>query len=213
MLWLLAVFGILLACDSPGRPARLEALGPELGLAFHEELTPASSAAIEAMPSLRARSQNFFVRALESEDVLVFDWVRRDGRLKDRDRESRTVIAVRTEGRELPAFVWVRRGRIEREEQRRLGESLDFGSPDAFSDAYDVFGLDRAGLRALFSDPLRKELELPPGLHVEGAGSWWIGYRPGRVIPAEEIAARIEEMKQVVAPFARRSTASPAFGR
>lgn len=213
MLGLLAVVGSFLACDSLDRPAQLRELEAELGLAFHEELTPSSSAAIEAMPSLRPRSQNFFVRALESEDLLVFDWVRRDGRLKDRDREARTVIAIRMDDRELPAFVWVRRGRIEREEQRRLGESLDFGGALTFSDRYEVFGSDRAGLRALFSDALRPGLELPPGLHVEGAGSWVIGYRPGRVIPAEEIAARIDEMKQVVAPFARPSAASPALGR
>ena len=165
------------------------------------------------MPALRPRSQNFFVRALESEDVLVFDWVRRDGRLKDRDRESRTVIAIRVEGRAMAPFVWARRGRIERVEQRRLGESVDLGPVDAFSDAYEVFALDRAGVRALFTEAIRPDLALPPGLHVEGAGSWLIGYRPGRVIPSEEVAARIDEMKQVAEPFTRPTATSRPAGR
>lgn len=206
-----AILGVVLGCDAPDREEARRRIGVELGLVYAGALPPAFAERMSAMPSLALQpnsGQNFFVRALTSDDLLVFDWVWREGPLKERNRESQTVVAIRlAEELSVAPFVWVERGRLGREDLRRYGEPIDWPgeSPGEssggmrFSDDYQVVGRDRRGLRDLFTPEARDRFVLPRGLRVEGAGAWLIGWRPGERLEAAELPAIVDAMRKIAA--------------
>jgi hypothetical protein len=78
---------------------------------------------------------------------------------------------------------------------------VNFPDSPAFSDQYILRGLDETALRAIFSPALRKALEPLDHLTIEGADDVLFIFRVERRVKAEELVARIEEDKKILALF------------
>jgi hypothetical protein len=73
-------------------------------------------------------------------------------------------------------------------------------SPD-FSDKYILRGQDEPALRAIFSPALRNALTPLDHLTIEGADDVLFIFRMGRRVKPEDLVARIEEDKKILALF------------
>jgi hypothetical protein len=73
-------------------------------------------------------------------------------------------------------------------------------SPD-FSDQYILRGQDEPALRAIFSPALRNALAPLDHLTIEGADEVLFIFRMGRRVKPEDLVARIEEDKKILALF------------
>lgn len=73
-------------------------------------------------------------------------------------------------------------------------------SPD-FSDRYILRGMGEEALRAIFSPALRKALEPLDHLTIEGADDVLFIFRTDRRVKPDDLVARIEEDKKILALF------------
>jgi hypothetical protein len=81
------------------------------------------------------------------------------------------------------------------------GVDVNFPDSPGFSDKYILRGQDEAALRAIFSPALRQALEPLHHLTIEGADDALFIFRAGRCIEPDELVARIEENKRILALF------------
>lgn len=90
---------------------------------------------------------------------------------------------------------------------------IDFdGAPD-FSRRFFLHGQDPAAVRALFKPEVTQAFEqLDPktNFYVSGSGQWLVVYRPGRVIPAEELRDFLQQSELLANAF-RRAQSSSVF--
>ncbi len=198
---ILAVVLFGAACDLPEPVPRWRDVAEGVGLAYRIELTRELREELGRLPSIAARPTNFFPEVLLGDDVVVADWVWRDGRLKDRDREAQTLFAFRAAEPDWPAFVLARRGALSREEARRLGGVLDWADDPAFADGFDAASPDRAALRARLPAAVRAGIVLPKDWRIEGVGGWIVAFAPGLRLPPTRLAEGLELARGVVAPL------------
>ena len=130
-----------------------------------------------------------------------FDWTWREGVLKEGKREKQTVVAHRVASSDAAAFVWTARGALRKVTKPKMGVPLTFPDEPGFADRFDVAGPDPQAVRARFSPERRARLQLPPGLWVEGAGEWIVGFYPERELSPSEWADLVEAMKPIAAAF------------
>lgn len=194
------VLGILVfvACNRADRAKDFAAEGPGLGMQFSDDLPPEMAAAIRDMPSVVRRTWNFFPRVLANPEAMVFDWVWQDGRSKDRNRATQTVVALRRPGAAMPGFLLAEKAAITREDARAAGDEVAFTSPPRWLDRYALHGGDKEALRSLFPEAAREALTLPPGLRVEGAGEWVIVYGPERDVDPAAFQAELASARGIV---------------
>lgn len=183
------------------REAGFRRVATEQGVALLSALPSSAEAEVRALPGPSMRDRNFFPRVLATGDWLVFDWVSRDGAVKERDREAQTVFAFRRGDGEWPRFVWQERGALPREDERRLGGIVAFEGVLAFSDRHAVVGPDAAAIRVVFDRERRAQLVLPDGLRVEAAGPWLAAFRPGELVEPTQIARTRAAVEGVLAPL------------
>jgi hypothetical protein len=90
------------------------------------------------------------------------------------------------------------------------GADVNFLDSPGFSNKYILRGQDEAALRAIFSPALRQALEPLEKLTIEGADDVLFIFRAGSRIKAEELVARIEENKRILALFFEAQQANKA---
>ncbi|MGB0618906.1 MAG: hypothetical protein ACPGVZ_05485 [Myxococcota bacterium] len=189
------VFG---ACNRADRARDVASAGPSLGMDFLEDLPADQSAAIRAVPSVARRMRNFFPRVLANPEAMLFDWVWQDDRLKDRNRASQTVIALRLPGADLPRFLLAEKGAITREDARAAGGEIVFTTPGRWFDRHALHGESPERVRPLFPEAARASIELPSGLRLEGAGDWVLVYEPGRELAPTSFASELARARGLV---------------
>jgi hypothetical protein len=194
-----AVF--LLSCGQQTRKDALEKAAGAIGFRYLGDAGASEEAGWQGLPSIAAHQQNFFSHVMQGPESWSFDWTWREGVLKEGKREKQTVVAYRLAAKDAPAFVWTARGAYRKADVPKWGEPLTFPDEPGFSDRYDVAGPDREALRARFSPERRARLQLPPGLWVEGAGEWLVGFYPERELSPPEWADLVEAMKPIAAAF------------
>lgn len=181
--------------------AEFESAAATMGARVHPDLPPEVATAIRSLPGIAARDQNFFPRVIETDDSLVFDWVWRDDRLKDRKREAQTVFAFRVSSGSLPAFLLARRGEIEDSEIRSAGGAVPFSTPAIWNDRNVVVGRSRSAIRKVFPTALREIYEVPARVRVEGSGAWLVVYRPGRLANPGTFEMEREDARRLLDPW------------
>ncbi len=90
------------------------------------------------------------------------------------------------------------------------GGDVNFPDSPEFSNQYILRGQDEAALRAIFSPALRQALEPLHQLTIEGADDALFIFRAGRRIEPDELVARIEEDKRILALFFEAQQANAA---
>ncbi|MEM9175051.1 MAG: hypothetical protein AAGC67_07430 [Myxococcota bacterium] len=193
---------VFVACHRKDRARDFEAAGPSLGMQFQDALPAGAEAAIRSMPSVARRTRNFFPRVLANPEAIVFDWTWQDDRLKDRNRATQTVVAIRRPETRLPRFLLAEKAVLGREDARAAGDEVTFVTPARWLDRYALHGADAEGLRAAFPDEAREALTLPPGLRVEGADDWVIVYRPEGELSPTDFARALEDARAWVDTWA-----------
>jgi hypothetical protein len=209
--WLVAALVVswVAGCDLPEPLPGWRDVAGELGLSYRIELTRELRSELGALPSIAARPTNFFPEVLVGDGLVVADWVWRDGRLKDRERETQTIFAFRVGGDALPAFVLDRRGRLSREETRALGGVIDWPDDPGFGDGFDVACADRAALRRVLPQEVRAAIELPGDWRIEGAGGWVVAYQPGVRRPPTRLEEGLRLARAAVAPLVAGAPGEP----
>lgn len=204
------VLGVLVfvACNRADRARDFAAAGPGLGMQFSEDLPSETAAAIRAIPSVARRTRNFFPRVLSNPEAMVFDWVWQDDRLKDRNRGTQTVVALRRPGASMPAFLLAEKDAVTRDDARGAGDTVVFSTPSRWVDRYVLHGASPEDLRALFPEAARDAIELPSGVRIEGAGEWVIVYAPERDLAPDALAPGLTAARGIVDAWTSASSAS-----
>ena len=107
-------------------------------------------------------------------------------------------------------FSWSRRTIFSKIKVLFGGVDVNFPDSPGFSDKYILRGQDEAALRAIFSPALRQALEPLHHLTIEGADDALFIFRAGRRIEPDELVARIEENKRILALFFEAQQANAA---
>ena len=196
-----ACAAFLLSCGQQTRKDALEQAASAVGFRYLGEAGASEIAAWKTLPSVAARDQAFFSHVMAGPESYSFDWTWREGVLKEGKREKQTVVAHRVATSSIGTFVWTARGGLRNAKKPKFGEMMTFPDEPGFADRFDVAGPDPEALRARFSPERRAKLQLPPGLWVEGAGEWIVGFYPERELSPSEWAELVEVMKPVAAAF------------
>lgn len=193
----------LLACQDDDREDAFAAVAPSLEMTLREALPPAAAEAIRGLPGIAFRDRNFFPRVLAREDAMIFDWTWRDDRLKDRERGTQTVFAIRFEGAALPPFVLAELGALSEAEARAAGGRVPFASPPHWIDRFVLASRARAPLRELFPGDVRSTFALPADARIEGNGEWAVVYRPGRLANPGTFEGELRDARSLLVHWAR----------
>ena len=180
---LLLCFAIVLAvaCARRDRATEFSAVAGELGMEFREDLPADVVATIRGLPGVAYRDRSFFPRVLVDDRSMIFDWVWRDGQIKDRDRVAQTVFAIHYEGAGFPPVLLAERTTVSEAELRSSGGEVLLTSPVAWIERYLLAGRAKAPIREIFPPEVREVWTLPRGVRIEANGDWVVVYRPGRV--------------------------------
>jgi hypothetical protein len=87
------------------------------------------------------------------------------------------------------------------------------GAPD-FSKRFFLHGEDQAAVRALFTPEVTQafeQLDTKIRFSVSGSGPWLVAYRPGRLIPVQELRDFLQPAESLANAF-RRAQSSGVFG-
>ncbi|MFK7895159.1 MAG: hypothetical protein AB8G23_04945 [Myxococcota bacterium] len=196
-----AAAAFLVSCGQQTRKDALEQAAGAIGFRYLGDAGAAEEAGWRQLPSVAARKQAFFSHVMQGAEVWSFDWTWREGVLKEGKREKQTVVAHRVPGSNGAAFALTARGAISKGSSAKLGTPMSFPDEPGFGDRFDLAGPDHAALRERFSPAVREQLSLPPGLRVEGAGDWVVGFYPERELTPTEWADLVEAMKPIGAAF------------
>ena len=192
---------LVVACRRDDRAKAFEAAAPGLGMHFLEDLPEESAEAIRSLPSFARRTRNFFPRVLASPDVIVFDWVWVDDRLKDRNRESQTVFALREAGADLPRFLLAEKDAITKGDEQAAGSLVQFTTPPEWNDRFALHGEAKSALRELFPADVRSSFRLPSDVRIEGGGEWVVVYRPGRTVVPATVQWELGDVRALLAEW------------
>lgn len=191
----------LSACSADERQSAFEAVANEGPASFAADLPAAYAEEIRALPGIARRDRNFFPRILVGDDVLVFDWVWQDDRLKDRNRAAQTVFAFREPGAGFPAFSFGQVEGFDRAELRDLGGPVEFTAPAVWRERYVVAGAAKGAIRKRFPKDLRGAYALPHGLRIEARGHWIVAYRPDRLANPRTVTEELLDVRAALAPW------------
>lgn len=139
------------------------------------------------------RVQNVMTGVIEDLQVSVFDYQYTTGGGKNSTTHSQSVVAIRQDGRPLPAFQLRPEGIFHKLGSMLGFNDIDFPEHPRFSSQFLLKGQHELAVRAAFTPEVIGYLEGRKDICVEGGGNWVIVYRSGRRLIPEQIAGFVEE--------------------
>jgi hypothetical protein len=128
--------------------------------------------------------------------------------------QSTTTIVAFNMKEALPSFMVCEETLLWRLADKVGYSDIDIdGAPD-FSKRFFLHGKDEAAVRALFKPEVTQAFEqLDTKVHfsVSGSGPWLVVYRPGRLIPVQELRNFLQPAESLANAF-RRARSTSAFG-
>jgi hypothetical protein len=184
---IVAVIAISLLIGKRMRRKRAEALeriGNELGL----EYKPLGSDGLVAQLSYfnlfskgRAKKVfNMLCGGSGERTLAIFDYQYTTGRGRSTHVWRTTVLSLRFDGTEMPAFMLRRKQLGDTVASWFRGKGIEFAGRPMFSKRYLLRGDDQPAIRAVFTEPVVDYFEENPGLFVEAAGNAMLVYRLGK---------------------------------
>ena len=134
-------------------------------------------------------------------NFILFDFKYTVGYGKSQRTSHQTIARVRSPLLKLPSFLLFPETIFSKIAKVFGQTDVNFPDSPEFSDRYILRGQDEAALHAIFSPALRQALEPLEHLTIEGADDVLFIFRVERRIKAEELVARIEEDKKILALF------------
>jgi hypothetical protein len=124
--------------------------------------------------------------------------------------QSTTTIVAFNMKTSLPAFIVRRENVLWRLAEKAGYSDIDIdGAPD-FSKRFFLHGKDEAAVRALFTPEVTQafeQLDTKLQVQVSVSGSWLVVYRPGKLIPVQELRNFLQPAESLANAFRRaRST-------
>lgn len=195
------------------RANKIEGLARSLGYTFRGRATAADSDLVIGCYLGDTGSKPTVSNVLEVARTPEFKFILFDYAYARDDAESTTTIhqtiaRIQAPLLKLPSFLLFPETIFSKIKVLFGGADVNFPDSPGFSDKYILRGQDEAALRAIFSPALREALEPLHHLTIEGADDALFIFRPGRRIEPDELVARIEENKRILALFVEAQQAN-----
>jgi hypothetical protein len=198
-----SLFGIY---ASQMRATKMEALARSLGYTFRGGATAADSDLVIGCYLGETGSKPTVSNVLEVARTpelkfIVFDYAYTTDDGERSTTTHQTIARIQAPLLKLPSFLLFPETIFSKIKVLFGGADVNFPDSPRFSDKYILRGQDEAALRAIFSPALRQALEALDYLTIEGADDALFVFRAGRCIKPDELVARIEENKRILALF------------
>jgi len=219
-LWLgvLGLIVLMLYAKSREKKKRREGLeqyGMETGFLFSEKPDDALAAHLAeihfnvAQLEYSPRYSNVLQGSAGGGDAVIADRTVGSGK-----NQSTTTIVAFNMKTALPRFMVCGETLLWRLADKVGYSDIDLdGAPD-FSKRFFLHGEDQAAVRALFKPEVTQAFEqLDTKIHfsVSGSGPWLVVYRPGRLIPVQQLRDFLQPAESLANAF-RRARSSGVFG-
>ena len=220
MIVALAVGGILTLISKyfeQGRTKKIEELARSRGFTFR----PVPTAADNDLPigcylaetgRNPAVSNVLEVSRTDELHFVLFEYEYTVGYGRSRRTVHQTIARIQSPVLKLPSFLLFPETIFSKIAVVFGQTDVNFPDSPEFSDRYILRGLGEAALRAIFSPALRNALAPLDHLTIEGADDVLFIFRMGRRAKPEDLVARIEEDKKILALFfeAQQANAKPS---
>lgn len=188
------------------RANKMEALARSLGYTFRGSATVADSDLVTGCYLGETGSKPTVSNVLEVARTPEFKFIFFDYSYTRDDAESTTTIhqtiaRIQAPLLKLPSFLLFPETIFSKIKVLFGGADVNFPDSPGFSEQYVLRGQDEGALRAIFSPALRQALEPLHHLTIEGADDALFIFRAGCRIEPDELVARIEEDKKILALF------------
>jgi hypothetical protein len=198
-----SLFGVY---ASKMRANKIEALARSLGYTFRGRATGADSDLVIGCYLGETGSKPTVSNVLEVARTTELKFILFDYAYTTNDGESsttthQTIARIQAPLLKLPSFLLFPETIVSKIKVLFGGADVNFPDSPEFSDKYILRGQDEAALRGIFSQALRQALEPLHDLTIEGADDALFIFRAGRRIEPDELVARIEESKRILALF------------
>jgi hypothetical protein len=197
------------------RANEMEALARTLGYTFRGTATAADSELVIGCYLGETGSKPTVSNVLEVARTpelkfILFDYAYTNDDTETTTTIHQTIARIQTPLLKLPSFLLFPETVFSK--IRGLFEDADVNFLDSpgFSDKYILRGQDEAALRTIFSPAVRQALEPLEHLTIEGADDALFIFRAERRIEPDELVARIEENKRILALFLEAQQANEA---
>jgi hypothetical protein len=205
-----AVAGAAVYLGRRGRMKRVDEMArvaAELRLAFTpegDETTMAAHAGLHLFSHGRSKKvRNLMRGSMRDSNVSIFDYQYTVGGGKNQHTYRQTVVSIRMEGRNLPAFS-MRPENVFHKLGSMMGyQDIDFESNPVFSKKYLLRGPDEAAIRSVFTSRVLTFLESESGLCVEADGRTLIVYRHSSSAKPEALREFMERGMRIADLFQR----------
>ncbi|MCX5752283.1 MAG: hypothetical protein NTW97_01420 [Candidatus Krumholzibacteria bacterium] len=205
-----ALVGVVIFFNHRSQKKRAEAMARvagDLKLAFAPEGDEAAMSEHAAFHLfLQGRSKkirNLMRGTVRDSNIAIFDYQYTVGAGKHQHTWSQTVISLRPQGRNLPAFT-MRPENVFHKLGSMMGyQDIDFESNPTFSKKYLLRGPDDAAIRSVFTSRVLMFFESEPGLCVEADGRTLIVYRHSVRVDPELLRESMEKGIQIAGLFQR----------
>lgn len=134
-------------------------------------------------------------------NFVLFDYKYTVGYGKSEHSPHQTIARIKSPLLKLPSFLLFPETIFSKIAVVFGQTDVNFADSPGFSDQYILRGQDEAALQAIFSPALRNALEPLEHLTIEGADDVLFIFRAERRVKGEELVARIEEDKKILALF------------
>ena len=188
------------------RANKMEALARSLGYTFRGRATAADSDLVIGCYLGETGSEPAVSNVLEVARTpelkfILFDYAYTTDDGDTSTTTHQTIARIQAPLLKLPSFLLFPETIFSRIKVLLGGVDVNFPDSPGFSDTFILRGQDEAALRAIFGPALRQALEPLHNLTIEGADDALFIFRAGRRIEPDELVARIEENKRILALF------------
>jgi hypothetical protein len=209
MIIALAIGGILSLISNyfeQVRTEKIEKLARSLGLTFRHTPTAADSELpvgcyLAETGRNPAVSNVLEVARTDELNLILFEYEYTVGYGKSQHTTHQTIARMRAPLLKLPPFLLFPETIFSKIGVMFGQTDVNFSDSPEFSDRFILRGHDEAALRAIFSPALRQALTPLDHLTIEGADDVLFIFRTDRRIKPEDLVARIEEEKKILALF------------
>lgn len=188
------------------RTEALKKAADEFGFQFHPNGCPVVQSWLDKFHLFtqgRARTMSNCLRGRTQDlDVSIFDYKYTIGGGKHSQTHRTTVLWIRADDLNLPAFCMSPESFWHRVGASLFGsDDIDFDTHKTFSKAYLLKGKDEASIRSLFRTEVLDHFETLTGVSTEASGEVLVFYRHAVRIDPEKMRAFLEEGFAVLGLF------------
>jgi len=184
------------------RKKKIEALSYTLGFEYSAEDPTLLESEIGTLPLFsrgrRRRAMNVLRRRESDGEAVLFDYRYTTSSGKNSHTHHQTVLAVRRQGLDLPAFELRPENVLLRVAAAFGYQDIDFEAFPEFSRRYVLRGKDEAAVRQVFTPALLQTLERRPGWSLEATGTSIIVYRQGKRPKPEALHTFLTASQEIV---------------